>query len=89
MPTVKRFCIDAILFELACAECFQYDAFNALLSRPFFSEWIGDNFFEIGSNLQKKIAKSMIGIAKNAIFLDISIGVNFSKIVKKKLLKKR
>ena len=25
LPTVKRFCADAILFELSCAECFQYD----------------------------------------------------------------
>ena len=38
LPTVKRFCIDAILFELACAECFQYETYHAPLGSPFFSE---------------------------------------------------
>ena len=52
MPTVKRFCIDAILFELACAESFQYDTFEAPLSRPFFSEWLWEKKFK---NLFKQI----------------------------------
>ena len=35
MPTLKRFCIDAILLELSCAECFEYETCNAPLGRPF------------------------------------------------------
>ena len=38
LPTVKRFCIDAILSELSCAKCFQYETYHAPLGRPFFTE---------------------------------------------------
>ena len=39
MPTVKRFCIYAIILELSCAECFHYDIYDSPLSRPFFSKF--------------------------------------------------
>ena len=35
LPNVKIFCIDAILFELSCVECFQYETYHAPLGRPF------------------------------------------------------
>ena len=40
MPTVKIFCIVAILLELSCAECIQYETYDAPLCRPFFSECV-------------------------------------------------